>query len=228
MALHEPTTGRCTRALRPLTAKFLDLGQRRLPFVSKPEVIFDRINAIDQAGANDERSLNPEYRITSQIFVPVKEEMRNKGAISRRTNHEVNMCRPERVAPHCREQLAGRTIIRNRIAYGHDGSESEGAGGVAAKAAPQMTVRLIFVLNIVELIGRGLPDLQKRICDRPALGVRNAATHLQRITLLFPQKNALACSKLSLLSGIERAQDRRFAESRSPSVIDGVNQHRNP
>ena len=115
-----------------------------------------------EAGANDERRLDPEYRIASQISVPVKEEMRDKGAISWRADHEVNMCRPERVAPHCREQLSGRTIVRNRIAHWHDGSESEGASGVAAKAAPQMTAWLILVLNIVELIGRGLPDLDKR------------------------------------------------------------------
>src|SRR5260370_39930424 len=103
-----------------LTAKFFDLCPRQNPFVGKPELIFDRVDAVRQAGANDERRLDPEYRIASQILVPVKEEMRDKGAIPRRTDHEVNMGRPERVAPHCREQLAGRTIGRNRIAYGHE------------------------------------------------------------------------------------------------------------
>jgi len=34
------------------------------------------------------------------MFVSIQEEMRDKGAISRRADHEVNMCRPERMAPH--------------------------------------------------------------------------------------------------------------------------------
>jgi hypothetical protein len=32
-----------------------------------------------------------------------------------------------------------------------------------------MPVRLIFILNIVELIRRGLPDFHKRVCDRSPL-----------------------------------------------------------
>src|SRR6266700_5680666 len=51
--------------LSMLTAKFLDLCPRRNPFVCKPEVIFDHVDAVDQTGANDERWLDPEYRITS-------------------------------------------------------------------------------------------------------------------------------------------------------------------
>ena len=53
-----------------LTAEFFDLRPRRNPFVGKSEVVFDRVDAVDQAGANDERRLDPEYRITSQILSP--------------------------------------------------------------------------------------------------------------------------------------------------------------
>jgi hypothetical protein len=113
-------------------------------------------------------------------------------------------CRPERMAAHRREQLAGGTVIGNGIAHRHDGWEAIGTGRVSTKAGSQVTAGLIFVLNVVELIGRGLPNLDKRVRDRPSLGVRNAATHLQRVARLFPQKNALACRKLSLLSSVER------------------------
>src|SRR5258708_5922246 len=207
MALRKSTRGcrviHCL-GLLTLTTEFLDLRSRRLSLIGKAEVIFDRVDTLYLPGTDDERWLDPEYRITPQIFVPVQEEMRDKGAISRCTDHEVNMCRPERMAPHRREQLAGGTVIGNGITHRHDGSESEAARTVGAKATPQMPVRLIFILNIVQLIGRGLPDFDKRVCDRPSLGVRNTATHLQWVTLLFPQKNALARSKLSLLSSIER------------------------
>jgi len=43
--------------LSMFTTKVLDLCPRRNPFVGKPEVIFDRVDAVDQAGANDERRL---------------------------------------------------------------------------------------------------------------------------------------------------------------------------
>jgi hypothetical protein len=190
--------------LPTLTAEFLDLRSRRLSLIGKTEIIFDRVDAVHQPGTNDERWFDPEYRITPQIFIPIQEEMRDKGAISRRADHEVNMCRPERMAPHRREQLAGGTVIGNGIAHRHDGSEAIGTGRVSTKAGSQVTAGLIFVLNVVELIGRGLPNLDKRVRDRPSLGVRNAATHLQRVARLFPQKNALACRKLSLLSSVER------------------------
>ena len=62
------------------------------------------------------------------------------------------------------QELPGRTIGRNRIADRHDGAESESSGSVCPKAASQMTIRLIFILNIVELIGRGLPDFHEGIC----------------------------------------------------------------
>src|SRR5712664_610047 len=139
MALREPNESRrlidCP-ALSALTAELLDLCSRRILFIGKTEIIFYCVDAVHPPGTNDEGWLHPEYRIAPQIFIPIQEEMRDKGAVSRRADHEVNMCRPERMAPHRREQLAGGTIIRNRIAHRHDGSESVGASGVAAKAGP--------------------------------------------------------------------------------------------
>jgi hypothetical protein len=151
--------------LSALTAKILELCPGR----PQPEVIFDRVDAVHQPGTNNKRSLDPEYRIAAQIPVPIQEEMRDKGAISRRADHEVDMCRPKRMAPHRREQLPGGTIIGNRVAYRHDGSESKATGVVGAKTGPQMPLRLILILNIVELIGRGLPDFHQGVCDRPSL-----------------------------------------------------------
>ncbi len=110
-----------------LTMEFLELRSRRLSSIGKPEVIFDRVDILYQPGTDYERWLDPENCIAPQILVPVQEEMRDKRAISRCTDHEVNMCRPERMAPHRREQLTGGTVIGNGIAHRHDGSESEGA-----------------------------------------------------------------------------------------------------
>src|SRR5258705_6684013 len=151
MALHESTRG-CRvidrSKLSTLTMDFLDLRSRRLSFIGKPEVIFDRLDILYQPGTDYERWLDPENCIAPQILVPVQEEMRDKRAISRCTDHEVNMCRPERMAPHRREQLTGGTVIGNGIAHRRDGSASESGWAVVAENPPHMPVRLIFILNI--------------------------------------------------------------------------------
>src|SRR4029077_1695990 len=147
MALHGCSRGRrvpdCSK-LSTLKTEFFDLRSRRLLLIGKSEVIFNRVDTLYQPGTDDERRLDPEYRITPQIFIPVQEEMRDKGAISGRADHEVNMCRPEWMAPHRREQLAGVTVIGNGIAHRHDGSEAIGTGCVSTKAGSQVTAGMIF------------------------------------------------------------------------------------
>jgi hypothetical protein len=59
------------------------------------------------------RWLDPENCTLSQILVPIQEEMHDKRPISRCADHEVDLCGPERMAPHRREQLAGGTVIGN-------------------------------------------------------------------------------------------------------------------
>ena len=44
--------------------------------------------------------------------------------------------------------------------------------------APESYGFQIFILNVVQLIGRGLPDFHKCVRDWPTLGIRNPATHL--------------------------------------------------
>ena len=103
MSLSQAVARERQPTLKPLKAKLLDLRSRGLSRIGKPEVIFDRIDALYQPGTNDERWLDSENRITPQILVPLEKEMCDKGAISRCADHEVNVCRPERVAPHRRK-----------------------------------------------------------------------------------------------------------------------------
>src|SRR5258705_6834147 len=157
MALHESTRG-CRvidrSKLSMLTTEFLELRSRRLSSIGKPEAIFDRVDILYQPGTDYERWLDPENCIAPQILVPVQEEMRDKRAISRCTDHEVNMCRPERMAPHRREQLTGGTAIGNGVADKHDGSESEGGRAGARETNPHMPRPASFTLNIPPVIGR--------------------------------------------------------------------------
>src|SRR5260370_12578594 len=162
MALRKSTRGcrviHCL-GLLTLTTEFLDLRSRRLSLIGKAEVIFGRVDTLYLPGTDDERWLDPEYRITPQIFVPVQEEMRDKGAISRCTDHEVNMCRPERMAPHRREQLTGGTVIGSGIAHKHSGSELEEATAHGAETHPPNPTQLIFFLYISHITLLAPPNL---------------------------------------------------------------------
>src|SRR5258705_13096797 len=132
-----------------LTTEFLELRSRRLSSIGKPEAIFDPVDILYQPGTDYERWLDPENCIAPQILVPVQEEMRDKRAISRCTDHEVNMCRPERMAPHRREQLTGGTGLGEGVRPTPRGSGSAGGFAVRGKTTPPMSGRLSSILEIV-------------------------------------------------------------------------------
>ena len=71
----------------------------------KAEVIFDGASTILQLGANDEGRLNPKNRIALQKLIAFEKQMSDEGAIARRADHEMNVCGPEWMSSHCREQL---------------------------------------------------------------------------------------------------------------------------
>src|SRR5258708_35693440 len=155
MALHESSRG-CTvidrSKLSMLTTEFLELRSRRLSSIGKPEAIFDRVDILYQPGTDYERWLDPENCIAPQILVPVQEEMRDKRAISRCTDHEVNMCRPERMAPHRREQLTGGTVLGNGITHSHSGPEAEAGPALAEQTTPHHTARALLTSIAVHLM----------------------------------------------------------------------------
>jgi hypothetical protein len=73
--------------------------------------------------------------------------MHDKRPISRRADHEVDLCGPERMALHRREQLAGGDRHWEWVAH----RQWFGIWKAPASSVriPQMPLRLIFVLNIV-------------------------------------------------------------------------------
>jgi hypothetical protein len=69
------------------------------------------------------------------------------------------VCGPEGMSSHCREQLTRGTVIWNWITDRHDRSESIGPCNIRSEARPQVTLWLIPVLDVIQLIRRGLPNL---------------------------------------------------------------------
>src|SRR6476646_2185464 len=210
---------RSDEALRPSTPV------AQLP--GKPESIFDGVDTPFQLGTNNERGLDPKNRIALQKFVAVEEQMSDEGAITRRADHEMNVCGSEWMSSHCREQLARGTVIRNWITDRHDGSESIGTCRIGAKARPQVTLWLIPVLDVIQLIGSSLPNLYQCVRDRLPLGIGDAATHHQRLALLLPKQDTVALSELALVTGIEWAEDCGVTDAGTRYIVHRVNQHRN-
>ena len=132
----------------------------------KPKEVFDGVDTVLHFGTNNERRLNSKNRIALQIFITFDEQMSDDGAIARRADHEMNVRRPERMSSHRRQQLTGGTVIWDWITDRHDGSEPIGAYRICEKARSQMTLRLIAVLDVVQLVGSRLPDLYQRAGDR--------------------------------------------------------------
>src|SRR6266404_1772036 len=97
--------------------------------------------------------------------------MGDEGTITGRTDHEMNVCRPERMSPHRRQQLAGGTVIGNWIADRHDSPESIATCRIGAETGPQVTLRLIAVLDVIQLIGSRLPNLYQSAGDRLPLRI---------------------------------------------------------
>jgi len=67
---------------------------------------------------------------------------------------------------HGRQQLAHGTVVGYRIADGEDGLESVEPCRIGSKTRPQVPFGLVLVLDVVQLIGRGLPNFDQRTGNR--------------------------------------------------------------
>ena len=71
-----------------------------------------------------------------------------------------------------------------------------------------MSLRLVRILYVVELVWRGLPDLNEGAGDRVRGPVSDATFHPKRFAGLRPQQDALAGRQLALPTRVERAEHR--------------------
>src|SRR5258708_39571684 len=140
---------------------------------------------------NNKRRIDAKERIAFQILIACEEQVGDEGTKVRRADHEMNVRGTERMPSHSRQQSARGTVVRNWIADRHDGPESIGTCPVGAKARPQMTLWLIPVLDIIELIGSRLPNLDQR----PAMGLPSGSVMRPLIT-----SGSLASSRSRMLS----------------------------
>src|SRR5882672_7814430 len=180
----------------------------RLQFSDKTEMIFDGVGTRIQFGTNNQRALDAKDRVAFQVLIAFEEQMSDEGAKAGRTDHEMDVRGAKGMPSHSRQQLARGTVIRDRIADGQDGLESVETCRIGSKARPQVPLGLVLVLDVIQLIGRGLPDFDQRIRNRLPLGISDTAAHHQRLARLLAKQDTVSLREFTLLAGIERPKDR--------------------
>ena len=153
--------------------------------------------------------------------------MSDEGAIARRADHEMNVRGSIGMPSHCREQLTRGTVVWNWITDRHDRLESIGTCDIGPEARPQVTLWLIRILNVIQLIGSGLPNLYQCVRNGLPLGVSDTAAHHQRLARFLPKQNTVALREFTLMPGIERTEDCGVTDAWTRYIVDRVDQHRN-
>src|SRR6266478_3386883 len=134
--------------------------------------------------------------------------MRHKSPVSGRTDHEVDVCWSEGMAPQSLQELACGPVTGNRIAHRQDRPELVLATLVGPEGGPKVPARLIMVLNVVKLVDRCLPNFHLRADNWYAALIGDSSFHDQRRAVLLTQKDRVAFVELALRTCVERPQDR--------------------
>src|SRR5450432_1475794 len=107
-------------------------------------------------------------------------------------DHEVHVCRAEGMPAKALQKLTRRSVVGDRVADREDGPELVLATLVSLERRPEMAAWLVFVLNVVQLVCRRLPDLDRGTGYGLAVCVRDAALHNQRLAVLLSQQDRVA------------------------------------
>jgi hypothetical protein len=81
------------------------------------------------------------------------------------------------------------------------------------------------LLNVVEALVIGLPDIDLGVIDRLAVGPGDASLDQHRVAFLV-EADIRAHRQFRRVGNVERAKNGGFGRTRRLAVVDGVNQHR--
>ena len=136
---------------------------------------------------------------------------------------------PHRMPPGLQDHLADRTVGRNRIAARQDGAEEKPAVGIGDETRPRRrTFGLIGrLLQIVEAVIVGVPDVDRHARQRLALEIGDAALHEHPLARQLGRDVGAVRHRL-VLADIERAEHGGLGGAIALAVVDRIDQHRNP
>ena len=140
-----------------------------------------------------ERVLHPEDAVAVEELVAADEDVRDQGPESVGLDHEVQVRGPHRGPARRGQQQADRAVVRYRVRRGGDTPETVAPARVGEQVAAGGDPAIV-VLDVVEALPVGLPDLDQRIRDRLAEGVRDRALDPAR----FP-----GCSGCDVSAGLD-------------------------
>ncbi len=130
------------------------------------------------------------------------------------------------VSSQLTEQLSDRPIMRNRIVFWLDRAKPIVSVWPCAKQATQVEVRLdALLLNVIEALVIGLPDIERCARDRPAFDVADVTVNHHILPLLV-EADIGSHRQLRRAGDVEGPQHRTLGRSGRLAVVDCVDQHR--
>ena len=124
----------------------------------------------------DQLRPDAEERVPFDRRVVTVEDMGSQRLVSLGRDTEMQMRGPFEPPPESVHQSADRPVLRQEVALRSHGAETEPAVRAGAEPAAQVVLRLaVRNLVLVEPLAVGLPDLDQRPGDAPAVEVANDA-----------------------------------------------------
>ena len=102
------------------------------------------------------------------MLIPSVEDLCDDWFISRRTDDEVDMCRTHGMPIEELEKFACGAVVGNRVGCRTQAVEAVFPVFARGEAAPQVELRLILVLLLIEPVRGGMPDIELGVLDRLA------------------------------------------------------------
>ncbi len=114
----------------------------------------------------DQRLLDREDSVISDMRVSAVEDLRRKRFIPRRRHNEVDVRRSHGVAVEHLQKPARGAVIGDGVGGGPEAIDAVSAIDAGNEAAPKVHVDLLVVLLLVQPVGSGVPDVQLGALDR--------------------------------------------------------------
>ena len=135
--------------------------------------------------------------------------------------------RAHRAAAGRREHVAHRAVGRDRVGLGLHGPEPVAAVVVRVQVPAAARLVEVFVLDVVEAVLVGLPDVEQRAGDRLAVGRAHRAAHEAR------RAGRAVGEVVAVLEGgraldEEGAEDGRLGGAGRAAVVHAHHEHRQP
>jgi hypothetical protein len=175
------------------------------------------------AHRHNQRALDAEHRIRSDIVVGWDVQCGDQVIPARFLKHEMHMCRAPGVAVEEFEELAYGAVVRDGVADGADGFEPELTLLVTFHDGAAVGTIALSVLHVVVARGVCFPDIDFDAGDGGPGGVFDGTDDDTRFAFGV-RGDVVARRKCFCFVGVERTEDGTFGAVGGFGVVDGVDE----